>query len=117
LGRPTYENVMKEIDLSNNKLQVKGGKAIAEAIAVSPSLTSTSLSSNDLTAVHETDYVKARKVQGSSFNVGDTVVYQGREMVVSQGKNKAGNIKMKGLPDLAAINAIADTLRVSGSRG
>ena len=96
-----------QIDWSKNKLQVEGGKAIVEAIAISPSLTSISLSSNELKGVTtESDYVKGSKVEGSSFNVGDKVVFhfQGKEMVVSQGKDSDGDIVMKTLPDLAALS-------------
>ena len=34
--------------------------------------------------VSETDYVNKSKVQGSSFEVGAKVTYEGREMTVSQ---------------------------------
>ena len=60
----------------------------------------------------ETDYVKATKVQGSSFNVGDKVVYKGREMVVSQGKDSDGDMKMV---DMSGVKALADSLAANSS--
>ena len=71
------------------------------------------LSSNDLAGGTETGNVKASKVQGSSFNVGDRVIYEGKDMIVSEGKDSDGDIKMKTLHDMAGIMAIADALRVN----
>ena len=73
---------------------------------------SLNLSSNNLCSVTETDYIKASKVQGASFNVGDKVMYERKEMIVSQAKDSDGDIKMTNLPDLSGVNAIADALRV-----
>ena len=94
----------------------EGPKAIADAMRVSQSLSSINFSSNKLMGdVTETGYVKASEVQGSSFNVGDKVIYEGKEMVVSKAKDRDGDIiKMKTLPDMAGINAIADAI-VRGS--
>ena len=69
------------LDLYNNGLGDEGAKALAPAIAGSASLTALDLASNNLAGV--TGYIKASEVQGSSFNVGDKVLYQGREMVLS----------------------------------
>ena len=83
---------------------------IAADLRVHGSLTDLNLSSNNLAG--ETGYVKATKVQGSSFNVGDKVVYEGREMVVSKGKDSDGDIKMI---DVSGVKALADSLAVNGS--
>ena len=42
----------------------------------------------------KTGYVKATKVQGDSKEVGAKVIYQGREMTVSQGIDKNGDLRM-----------------------
>ena len=82
---------------------------MAAMLAVTGSLTALDLASNNLAGV--TGYIKASEVQGSSFNVGDKVLYQGREMVVSTAIDSDGEIMMS---DLSGINAIADALlRVS----
>ena len=79
-------------------------------MGVSRSLTSIDLSSNNLAG--ETSYVKATQVQGTSFEVGDKVTYEGREMIVSKGKDRDGEIKMI---DLSGVKALADGIAVSGS--
>ena len=86
--------------------------AMAAVIAL---LTVVNLSFNNL-GDGETGYVKATEVQGStSFSVGDKVTYQGREMIVSKGRDSDGEIKMKPVDSLLAIEAIANALRVNGS--
>ena len=106
---------LSSINLYNNRIGSAGAKVLAPAIRDSASLTSVDLSNNNL-GDGETGYVKARDVQGSSFNVGDKVVYQRREMVVSKGKDSDGDIKMKpAVADLSGIKAIADALGVSPS--
>ena len=95
----------------------EGIKALADAVAVNASLTNLNLESNDL-VYGETGYVKANTVQGSSFNEGDKVIYQGREMIVSQGKDSDGDIyiKMKPVaPDLSGVKALADAILVNAS--
>ena len=86
---------------------------MAPAIAVCASLTSLNLAENNLGG--ETGYVNVNMVQGSSFNVGDKVIFQGREMIVSKGKDSDGEIKMKPVDWLLGINAIADALKVTAS--
>ena len=71
------------------------------------------LASNNLGG--ETGYVKASKVQGTSFNVGDEVIYEGCKMIVSKGKDSDGEIKMKPVDWAQGINEIADALRVNAS--
>ena len=63
----------------------------------------------------EIGYVAVSQVQGTSFNVGDEVIYEGRKMIVSKGKDSDGEIKMKPVDWAQGINAIADALRVNGS--
>ena len=63
----------------------------------------------------ETGYIKANQVQGSSFNEGDKVVYQGKDMIVSKAKDRDGDIKMTSLPDMTGLNALADAFRVNGA--
>ena len=109
--------------LSCNGLGAEGAAALAPALAANVSLTSLNLSSNNLCSVTETGYIKASQVQGSSFNEGDKVVYQGKEMIVSKAKDGDGDIKMTGnrwirmtnLPDMTGLNALADAFHVNGS--
>ena len=98
------------IGMASCNLGVEGAKVVAEMGAVSQSLTSIDLSSNKLAG--ETSYVKATQVQGTSFEVGDKVTYEGREMTVSKGKDSDGEIKMI---DLSGVRALADSLAVRGS--
>ena len=68
-----------------------------------------SLASNNLTAVTETGCVEAREVEGESKEVGDTVIYQGREMVVSRGVDSCGDLKIN-MPDISGITMLAAIL-------
>lgn len=84
------------------------------ALAASQSLSSINLSNNNL-GDGET-YVKSSTVEASSFNIGDKVFYQGREMIVVQGKDGFGDIKMKpAVRNFTGITAIADIIRASHS--
>ena len=65
-----------------------------------------SLESNNLTS--ETDYVKATEVQGESKEVGAKVIYQGREMTVSKGIDRDGDLKMA---DFSGVVAFAEMLK------
>ena len=51
------------------------------------------------------DYVNKSKVQGSSFEVGAKVTYEGREMTVSQAPDSDGDIKMINLSGVMALAA------------
>ena len=105
---------VETLDLSNKRLGVASTVVIASLIGVNGVLTSMDLSNNKIGGTGiETDYVNASKVQGSSFNVGDKVIYEGKEMVVSKGKDYGGDIKMK-FPDMTGIIALADALLVNG---
>ena len=108
-------DALTELDLKGKGIGVEGGMVVAGLVPVMGSLTSLDLSSNSLCSVTETGYIKASKVQGASFNVGDKVMYEGKEMIVSRAKDSDGDIKMTNLPDLSGVNAIADALRVNGS--
>ena len=57
-----------------------------------------------------TGYVKASEVEGDSEEEGAKVRYQGREMVVSQGVEDDGELKMI---DISGITALADTLKTN----
>ena len=64
-----------------------------------------SLARNSL--VGETGYVNKSEVQGSSFEVGAKVTYEGREMTVSKAPDRYGDIKMI---DLSGVMALAASL-------
>ena len=68
-----------------------------------------SLGSNNLAG--ETDYINKSEVQGSSFEVGAKVTYEGREMTVSQAPDSDGDIKMM---DLSGVMALAASLPECG---
>ena len=68
-----------------------------------------SLGSNALVGL--TDYVNKSEVQGSSFEVGAKVTYEGREMTVSQAPDSDGDIKMM---DLSGVMALAASLPECG---
>ena len=122
-GALRVNGVLTDLDLADNQLcgldrrgrgvyTAEGINAIAEALRVNSVLTSLNLATNNL--IGETSYyIKASTVQGKSFNVGDKVTYQGREMIVSRGKDSDGDIKMKPLEWSSGIAAIADALRVN----
>ena len=61
--------------------------------------------------VYETGYIKKSKVQGSSFEVGAKVTYEGREMTVSKAPDSDGDIKMI---DLSGFMALAASLPECG---
>ena len=63
----------------------------------------------------ETDYVNQSEVQGQSFEIGAKVIYEGQEMIVSKAPDGDGDIKMKSLPDLSWVLAIAEALKVNKS--
>jgi len=105
-----------EANFAAMRLNPQDAKLLKPEIVVNGSLTTIDLSRNNLGGnVTETSYVKATSVQGSSFNVGDKVVYHGKEMIVSKGKDSDGDIKMKPIPDLTGVIALADALQVNGS--
>ena len=90
-------------NLSGEQLGPGIAKPMAKYISATGSLTGLNLSDNHL---GETGYVKAAEVQGSSFNEGDKVIYQGREMIISKGKDSDGDIKMH---DPTGVEALADS--------
>ena len=97
------------LDLSRNRLNAEAGKALAEALNVNAVLTDLNLSMNNL--VVETDYIKATEVEGDSKEVGAKVVYQGREMTVSEGIDSDGELTVA---DFSGVLALADALKVNG---
>ena len=62
-----------------------------------------SLADNNLAA--ETGYINKSEVQGSSFEVGAKVTYQGREMTVSKAPDSDGDIKMRDMSEVLALAA------------
>ena len=62
-----------------------------------------SLASNNL--ARETDYINSSEVQGSSFEVGAKVTYEGREMTVSKAPDSDGDMKMIDLSGCMALAA------------
>ena len=68
-----------------------------------------SLGSNALVGL--TDYVNKSEVQGSSFEVGAKVTYEGREMTVSRAPDIDGDIRMI---DLSGFMALAASLPECG---
>ena len=68
-----------------------------------------SLASNNLAG--GTGYIKKSKVQGSSFECGAKVTYEGREMTVSKAPDSDGEIKMI---DLSGVLALAASLPECG---
>jgi hypothetical protein len=52
---------------------------------------------------NETGYVKASEVEGDSKEVGATVAYQGREMVVSKGVDRDGELTMIDMNDATIV--------------
>ena len=64
-----------------------------------------SLANNSLAG--ETGFIKKSKVQGSSFEVGAKVTYQGREMTVSKAPDSDGEILML---DKSGVLALAASL-------
>jgi len=115
LSKADVSGSLRSLDLKQNRVGVEGAKAIADALRVNDSLTFLDLSANNLTS--ETVYIKATEVQGDSFNEGDKVIYQGREMIISAGKKKDEDlyIRMRPLDWLLGIEAIANALRINSS--
>ena len=56
--------------------------------------------------------MNATEVQGASKEVGAKVVYQGREMIVSEGVDSYDELKMV---DLSGITALADALKANAA--
>ena len=59
--------------------------------------------------------MKATEVQGVSNEVGAKVVYQGREMIVSKGVDRDGELKMVDPDWLSGITALADALKANAA--
>ena len=92
--------------LSKNKLSPADAVALVPALAANASLTDLNLASNNLAG--ETDWVPPAKVQGEK-QVGATVIYEGREMMISQIYSD-GDVKMV---DLTGVKALAAAVSVS----
>jgi hypothetical protein len=94
--------------LSNYGEDLRGVKALADAVRVNGSLTSIDLSNNCL--MLETSWVRPSKVTGEK-KVGATVTYEGSKMVISQIYND-GHVKMI---DTACATELASAIASSSS--
>ena len=101
---------MTYVGLGGCNLGPDGAKIVAGYMRDSSALTNLNLSSNNLAG--ETGFIKAAEVQDSSFNVGDQVTYQGREMTISMAENSDGDIRMR---DLHGIKELTSAIAASGS--
>jgi len=102
--------VLKTLNLSCNNIGDEGAKVLASALRVNAVLTEVNLSDNNLGG--ETDYIKASEVEGESKEVGDKVIYEGREMIVSKGVDSDGDLKLIDAVQSGAL-AIAKALEVN----
>ena len=105
---------VESLNFSKKSLGVASAVVIALLIRVNGSLTSLNLAENNL-ILDDIGFVRAAEVQGASLNVGDKVIYEGSEMIVSQGTDSYGHIKIRPVDWLLGIHAIAKALRVNGS--
>jgi len=99
---------LSSVNLDSNYIGCDGPEgaiALAEAFANMPSLTSIDLASNNM--VSETGHVWMGEVQGESYDVGAKVMYNGRQMTVSQAPDSGGDMRML---DFTAIDALFDAL-------
>ena len=103
---------LTSISLEWNSLGSEGAKALAPAIRDSASLTSLNLSHSNLAGA--TAYISRTAVQGPSSNVGDRVIYQGCEMIVSDCIDRYGVTFIK-MFNLSGVKALADAIRDSTS--
>jgi hypothetical protein len=113
-------SALTEINLYWNDIGPAGGIAMADALSVNATLTTLNLSSTNL--IGATGYVEASRLRHQvfakspgEFRVDDKVVFEGREMIVLEGKDWKGNVKMKPLDWAAGITAIGEALRVDGA--
>jgi len=108
-----------ELDLKGKAIGIVGSMVVAGLLPIMDSVTSLNLAGN---SICETIYVNVSDVQGSSFNEGDNVIYHGRELVISMGKDSDGDIRMfdpfgvKMLADSLAVNASVTRLNVRDNR-
>jgi len=100
--------VLTDLTLAGNKIRDQGAAAIAEALRGNGVLNTLNLSRNNIGG--GTGWIKASEVEGESKEVGAKVIYQGREMVVSVGVDKDGDLKLE---DPTGVIAIAKALEVN----
>ena len=96
------------LDLSRKDISSAVVTLLAGVIKFNAVLTSINLSSSNLAG--ETNYIKAREVQGESKEVGAKVIYQGRVMTVSTGVDSDGDLK---LTDFSGVLALSEALKVN----
>jgi len=105
----TFSNLpdcLETLDMRYGGLTPAHAPALAEALEFMAVLTNLNLSSNNLAG--KTEYINASEVEGDSKEVGATVMYQGREMTVSQGIDDDGELK---LADYSGVHALAGALK------
>jgi hypothetical protein len=110
MGVKEVDSIVLSQDLKGRGLQENSVIIICACIEGNRHLRELNLSGNNLAG--ETGYVKVTAVQGPSFNVNDRVIYQGCEMIVSEGIDSDGEIRMV---NLMVVKALADALRVNPS--
>ena len=74
---------------------VRGLQAHDAQIMVSMLPKCTALKSITFGCETESGYIKKDKTEGASFNVGNTVIYQGRECTVSKEADSDGNLRVR----------------------
>jgi hypothetical protein len=93
-------SVIEELNIADNVLtdydgtDMSGVVAIADVIPGMGALSTISFGDNDST------YIKKQECVGSSFNVGDSVEYQGQTRIVAKGVDSDGELKVKGVVTL-----------------
>ena len=112
---------LTELRLQWSYIGPRGANTIAEALLKNDSLTSLDLSENRLSD-GEFQFVPMTRVQvggrqrNPSLKVGDRVIYQGREMIITTKHTDGGGgeLNLKPVsPDLSGINSICNALRVN----
>ena len=92
------------LDLPERGLGVPEALVLAQLLHTTcATLAELNVDSNRLAG--QTNHVKASKVGGTSFSVGDAVTYLGVDMIISQGRDGGGDIK---LVDMSGAKALAD---------
>jgi hypothetical protein len=106
------------LDLSQNEIaggfdEMYGVQALAEALKVNGVLTELNLQKNNLTTTTSTGFVNASKLGGRRYHVGDTVLIDGLQMIVSTAPDRDNDVKLRSMPVRAGIDALTAALRVN----
>jgi hypothetical protein len=89
----TLDSAMTEADFSNKHLGVSGAIILAAVLGCKSLLDSGSLSK--LTFGDGGGYIKKDECTGDSFEVGQAVVYEGKQCIVSKAVNSDGYLKVR----------------------